>query len=131
MEGLKIAKLTSGEFIIGRIVNCIFTNVFKLNTSFDQITGVPNVTLLPLMWPLSNNVNLIISMDKCICIDDPNDKVSQLYIDTIMKFAQENVTERIKETEEEISKIEEHATDAPEIKGGPEIEHPEIEIKDL
>lgn len=111
MEGLKIAKLTSGEFIIGRVLESGYiTNAFKININFDQNTGQPNLNIIPLMFPISNDLNFFISIDKVICMSSANEKLQELYINEVTKIIQaqqeeqklaENNQEENKETNEE------------------------------
>lgn len=92
--GLKLAKLISGEFVIGNVIkHSILTNVFKINISFDQNTGSPNINMVPYMHPLNLDVGLVISLDKCITITDPSEQISGLYV--------QHITEHIKKTQEQ------------------------------
>lgn len=90
MEGLKVAKLVSGEYIIGRELNTgLLVNVFKINISFDQLTGQPTMNIIPYMFPINNNLDYFIGLDKVICMSNPGDKLQELYVKQITKFLQE------------------------------------------
>lgn len=94
--GLQIAKLISGEMVVGSIVKgSILTNVFKLTITFDSTTGVPNINLLPYMHPISSEVGFIITMDKIITMIDPSEQIAGLYVQKLTEQIQ-----KAKEAEE-------------------------------
>ena len=94
--GLQIAKLISGEMVVGSVVKgSILTNVFKLTITFDSTTGVPNINLLPYMHPISSEVGFIITMDKIITMIDPSEQIAGLYVQKLTEQIQ-----KAKEAEE-------------------------------
>lgn len=89
MEGLKVAKLVSNEFIIGReLESGYLVNVFKINIAFDQVTGQPNLNIIPYMFPINANLNYFIGSDKIICMVDADEKMQQLYLQHLTSILQ-------------------------------------------
>lgn len=116
MDGLKVAKLVTGEVIIGRIIkDSIFTNVFKLIVTFDQTTGTPNITLVPYMHPVDKNLDYLISTNHAICISDVSEHLSQLYV--------QNITQILSEMQEKAKSEENSVKEDLEEKEEPEENH--------
>lgn len=102
MEGLKVAKLVSGEFVIGReLSNGMLVNVFKINISFDQITGQPNINIIPYMFPINSNLDYFIGLDKVICMDNADQKLQELYVQHITSILQNQTEQSVSNSESE------------------------------
>ena len=97
MEELKVGKLVSGEFVIGReLSNGILINIFKINVTFDTSTGQPNINIVPYMFPIDNKLDYFIHPDKFICMDTAGDKMKEIYVQHITNILQTNSPEETK-----------------------------------
>jgi len=90
MENLVLAKLTSREFIIGRLVGNIITNPFQVNFTADPEDGTLYPVLKTLFSPISFTIALTISLDKTITfIECPTDLANK-YVEVIQKSVSTN-----------------------------------------
>lgn len=128
MEGLSVAKLVSGEFVIGRsLPNGMLVNVFKINIVFDQISGQPNLQMLPYMFPINSNLDYFIGMDKVICMSTPGEKLQELYVQQITKILQEQ-NQQAQSAQQQVA--QEEAAKAEEILNNPDLLVPNEEKKE-
>ena len=78
MEGLKIAKLVSGEFIVGRVYQQYLINIFLVSFNIDQKTGIFSTKLIPYMAPFDNTLNIMMPFDKIMgLVDAPQELITQ------------------------------------------------------
>lgn len=83
---IKIAKLISGEFVVGNQLDMHLTNVMLVRFDIDRKTGMVNTSFIPYMAPLLNSVAKIITVDKIMASDDAPSEIQQQYFKTISSF---------------------------------------------
>ena len=86
---LKLAKLTTREFVIGRLSQNLLINIFIINFKTDNLSGSIGINLIPYMAPLDNSLSPVIGLDKTICLIDPSPELTQQYILATSKFINE------------------------------------------
>ena len=86
---LKLAKLTTREFVIGRLSQNLLINVFIINFKTDNLSGSIGLNLVPYMAPLDNTLSPVISIDKTICLIEPTQELAQQYILAASKYIAE------------------------------------------
>lgn len=79
-NSIKIAKLVSSEFIIGRVVENILTNILLIKFNVNSITGEVTKILAPYMAPLTTSIGHIISLDKTIVIESAPEELIIQYV---------------------------------------------------
>lgn len=79
-EGLKVAKLVSGEFIIGRIYDQYLINIFLISFNVDQRSGVVSTSLIPYMAPFDNGLKFMMPFEKIMAISDAPSNLINQYI---------------------------------------------------
>jgi len=77
---IKLAKLVSGEFVVGTAMDNCLTNVLKIQFSSNPIDGTMSRTLLPYMHPIVNNVGKLITYDKVILVQDAPLDIQKEYL---------------------------------------------------
>ncbi len=90
---IKIAKLVSQEFVIGRSIDNLFANVAKITFVADQNTGAQNIKLVPYMHPITNSMAKIITAEKIIYMEDAPTQLQASYLEmikSIIEQSQEN-----------------------------------------
>lgn len=81
-----VGKLISGEFVIGRLLNnIILANVFKINIQFDTSCGSPNINLIPLMYPILEDLS-IISLNQLLVYHPAPAKFIEIYAMSLKKI---------------------------------------------
>lgn len=98
MNNIKVAKLISSEFIIGRLVENILTNILLIKFNVNSITGDLSKTLIPYMSPLTSSIGHIISIDKVITMETASEELIGIYVNFLKSIlsAQEKRTEDAK-----------------------------------
>lgn len=86
---IKLAKLVSREFIIGQMINNVFTNVYLVQFQADSTSGQVVPKLSPYMHPLDNSLGHIIPADKIITLCDCPAQLTQLYAIKIQAYIEE------------------------------------------
>ncbi len=104
MQGLKIAKLISGELVIGRFDNNILFNIMLITTNTNNITHKVSFSLTPYMSPFDLSINQIISADKIMAFCDCSLELAKEYIRILSEIIRlENDT--VDENDSEINNI--------------------------
>jgi len=80
MNNIKLAKLVSSEFIIGRLVENILTNILLIKFNINPTTGEVSKVFAPYMAPLTNSIGHVISLDKIIVIEPATDELIVQYV---------------------------------------------------
>jgi hypothetical protein len=96
---LKLAKLTTREFVIGRLSQNLLINVFIINFKTDNLSGSVGINLVPYMAPLDNTLSPVISIDKAVCVLEPSQELAQQYILAASKYIEEAKKEFEKSTQ--------------------------------
>lgn len=86
ISGLHLAKLMSGEFVVGRIMGMNLINVFIVRFNADSMTGSIQTSLSPYMAPLDHSLSHMISLDKVITITTPSAELTQKYIAAVTQM---------------------------------------------
>lgn len=93
MNGLKVAKLISGEFIIGQVHHGYIMNVMLVHFMADNKTGQIKRTVIPYMTPITDTVGLIVGFDKIIAVvDAPEDLITTYAAFMSQVLAQQKAT---------------------------------------
>lgn len=90
-SGLRVARLVTGENIIGRLEENFLVNVFRINISVDSNFGGTNLNLSPYMFPITPKLDYFIPINQCIIIDIAPENLSNLYVETITRILKESV----------------------------------------
>ena len=85
---IKVAKLVSGEFVIGSMMELNLTNVMLIRFNIDQKSGIINRTLLPYMSPLSDSLGKLITSDKIMAFDIAPQELQIQYLQYMQTFLQ-------------------------------------------
>jgi hypothetical protein len=98
MNNIKIAKLISSEFIIGRLVENILTNILLIKFNVNSLSGELSKSLIPYMSPLTTSIGHIISLDKVITMETASEELIGIYVNFLKSVlsAQEKRTEDAK-----------------------------------
>lgn len=80
MNNIKIAKLISSEFIIGRMIENILTNILLIKFNVNSITGEISKSLVPYMSPITTSIGHIISLDKVITLESASEDLIGIYV---------------------------------------------------
>jgi len=91
---IKLAKLVSEEFVVGRSIDNLFANVAKITFVADQNTGVQSIKLVPYMHPITNSMAKIITAEKIIYMEDAPSQLQASYLEmikSIIEKGQENI----------------------------------------
>ncbi len=83
---IKIAKLVSGEFVIGNLLELNLTNVMLIRFSIDPKSGAITENLVPYMAPISDSLGKFISSDKVISFDDAPNNLQLKYLQYIKEI---------------------------------------------
>lgn len=83
---IKVAKLVTGEFVIGNMMDLNLTNVMLIRFTVDQRTGIVTKTLLPYMTPISNSLGKVITSDKIITFEDAPKEIQVLYLQSMQEI---------------------------------------------
>jgi len=96
---IKVAKLITSEFIIGRIIENLLTNVLLIKFNINSVTGEVTKTLVPYMSPISSTIGHIISLDKVICMESASEELILSYINILKSIIdnQEKKSENVKQ----------------------------------
>jgi len=96
---IKLAKLVSSEFIIGRLVENILTNILLIKFHINPTTGEISKVLTPYMAPLTTSIGHIISLDKIIVIESAPEELIIQYVNFLksMISSQEKKLEESKD----------------------------------
>lgn len=86
VSGLHLAKLISGEFVLGRLMGMNLINVFIVRFNADSMTGSIGTSLSPYMAPLDHSLSHMISLDKAITVTTPNNDLTQKYINAVTQL---------------------------------------------
>lgn len=84
---LKLAKLVSQEFIVGRLVGLYLMNVFVVKFT-NEWTGDSKIKLTPYFMPFDNSLNHPIHVDKIITVIDCPQQIAELYIQAVQQVIQ-------------------------------------------
>ncbi len=110
ISGLHLAKLVSGEFVVGRIMGMNLINVFIVRFNADSMTGSIQTSLSPYMAPLDHSLSHMISLDKAITITTPTTELTQKYIAAVTQIMSKMNEQQQKNDLKEIN-LEETATE--------------------
>ena len=83
---LKIAKLVSGEFVVGKFDNTSLTNVMLIRFNVNKATGQLIKELHPYMAPLTMALGRIISIEKVIVMEDAPPDIQSKYLETLQNM---------------------------------------------
>jgi len=84
---VKIAKLITGEFVIGRLVDNLFlTNTLLIKFTANAVSGEIKKTLHPYMIPFSNNIGHIILLDKIMTFETADEEMINMYISFLKSY---------------------------------------------
>lgn len=92
---IKLAKLVSHEFVIGRHIDNVLTNAALVLFNADATTGQPGIKIVPYMHPITTSVAKIITAEKIIYMEDAPQQLQVSYLEMIKQIiaqsqAQEN-----------------------------------------
>ena len=122
MDGLKVCKLISGEFVIGRITpNGLLVNIFLISFSANAVTGKVSSTLTPYMAPLNVDLSHMISADKIMCITDPIPELASQYVASTAAYLQQQQKQEVNENDGQTNISEEQdstKTESPQDETG-------------
>lgn len=93
---IKIAKLVSHEFVIGRYVDTLLTNVALITFNANTMTGEQGIKIVPYMHPVTSSLAKIIPVEKVIYMEDAPPQLQGSYLEmikTILEKAQENIND--------------------------------------
>lgn len=102
-SGLKLCKLVTNEFIIGRIIENHIINCLLVTFTANPTTGKLVIKLIPYMSPLDNGLNHIIDFNKIISMTEPSIELIQNYVSVLTTFISDNKKE---ETSTEPTSVE-------------------------
>ena len=88
IEGLRVCKLVSGEFVIGRLVAMNLINFFLISFKANSLTGAITLNMSPYMAPLDNSLNHVMDLTKIMAIAQPTPEMVQQYVNSIASFVQ-------------------------------------------
>lgn len=83
---IKVAKLVTGEFVIGNMMDFNLTNVMIVRFSVDQRSGIITKNLIPYMSPLSDSVGKLITSDKIVAFDDAPQDIQLTYLQSMQEI---------------------------------------------
>jgi len=83
LKMIKIAKLVTGEFVIGQDESDSLVNVMIIRFNINQTTGEISRSLIPYMYPISPTLGKIISYDKVVSSIPADEMLSNEYINSI------------------------------------------------
>lgn len=112
---LKIAKLNTREFVLGRLSNNVLINVMLINFDRDSLSGNLGYHLVPYMSPLDLGIGTAIGMDKVVCCIDPSQAMVKKYISVMTEYLKQAEAEYQTEQENQIKKENENGDNNREI----------------
>lgn len=83
---LKIAKLVSGEFVVGKYVDNYLSNIMLIHFSVNPKQGTVIKNLVPYMSPLSNSIGKLITNDKIIVVEDAPEDIQLQYLSMLQEL---------------------------------------------
>lgn len=83
---IKIAKLISGEFVVGNQLDTNLTNVVLIRFDIDRVSGTVSTSLIPYMAPVLNVAAKLITFDKIMVMEDAPPDIQQRYLITISQM---------------------------------------------
>jgi len=97
---IKTAKLVSGEFIIGKHVDNVLTNVALVAFQSNPTTGEQKINLMPYMHPISSSLAKIITFEKIIYMEDAPKQLQISYLEMIKSIIQQGEEQRQEQSNE-------------------------------
>ncbi len=91
---IKVAKLVTGEFVVGNMIDFNLTNVMMIRFTIDQRSGTVTKNLIPYMSPISNSLGRLITSDKIVTFDDAPQDIQLIYLQNIQEIISNNKGER-------------------------------------
>ena len=80
---IKLAKLVSQEFVIGRHVDNILTNVAALNFNTNATTGEQGLKIVPYMAPVTQSLAKLVAPEKIIWMEEAPQQLQISYLELI------------------------------------------------
>jgi len=90
---IKLAKLVSHEFVVGRHVDNLLTNVALVTFNSNTVSGEQGIRIVPYMHPITASLAKIIPAEKVIYMEDAPQQLQGSYLEmikNILEKAQEN-----------------------------------------
>jgi len=85
---IKLCKLVTNEFVIGRFIDNLLTNVASVRFDSNPHTGEQGIKILPYMYPITQSLAKIITFDKIIYLEDAPQQMQISYLDMIKVILQ-------------------------------------------
>lgn len=98
---IKVAKLVSQEFVIGRYIDNLLTNVALINFTTNPVTGESGVKVVPYMSPIVQSFAKIITYDKIIYMEDAPQQLQASYLEMIKLILEKIKAEQEKQKDQE------------------------------
>lgn len=113
IEGLRVCKLISGEFVIGRLVGMNLINFFTIIFNVNKLNGQLTNTLSPYMAPIEYSLSHVIDISKIMAITTPTVELVQLYVTTVTEYIQAQQQHQLNEKKDGSDTIS-GGTDTPQ-----------------
>ena len=91
-----LSKLTTGEFVVGRHVDNLLTNVALIQFNVNSMSGESGIKLVPYMHPIIPALAKIIPADKIMAMEPAPNQIQVAYLElikTLMQNMQSQQTE--------------------------------------
>ncbi len=85
---IKLCKLVSNEFVIGRFIDTLLTNVAVVRFESNPHTGEQGLKMLPYMYPITQSLAKIITIDKVMYMEDAPQQMQISYLEMIKTILQ-------------------------------------------
>ena len=85
---IKLCKLVSNEFVIGRFIDNLLTNVAAIRFDANPHTGEQGLKIIPYMYPITQSLAKIITIDKVIYMEDAPQQMQISYLEMIKTILQ-------------------------------------------
>lgn len=85
---IKLAKLVSQEFVIGRHIDNVLTNVAAIQFNTNTTTGEQGLKIVPYMTPITQSLAKIIPADKIIWMEDAPQQLQISYLEMLKVMLQ-------------------------------------------
>jgi len=85
---IKLAKLVSQEFVIGRHIDNVLTNVASVQFNTNAMTGEQGLKIIPYMAPITQSLAKILTTDKIIWMEDAPQQLQISYLEMLKVMLQ-------------------------------------------